>query len=248
MTALHDLAPLCGVPGGWFPLAMLLAGLAGSGLHCVPMCGPFVLGQTVDRMACLPAGRLCELARLRSALLLPYHGGRLSTYALLGAMAGGIGAPAAGLRWAPPLLLALAGVLFGMQALRRLAPARWHLPWRLPASPWLPRRLAALASRIDRRRWTGGLVLGLLLGFLPCGLLYTALVAATASGGATAGAVAMLAFGLGTVPALLLTALVGHALRRATDARVGSLVGAAVMSTNAAILWLLAWRLLAVPT
>jgi sulfite exporter TauE/SafE len=108
----------------------------------------------------------------------------------------------------------------------------------------MPAGLARLARRVDRRRLSGGLALGLLLGFLPCGLLYTALVAAAASGGPLAGGAAMLAFGLGTVPALVATGLAGHALRRAAGIRTRGLAGAAVMGANAVILWVLAWRML----
>ncbi len=55
-----------------------------------------------------------------------------------------------------------------------------------------------------------GYALGLMLGFLPCGLLYGALAAAAASGDPLTGAFAMIAFALGTVPALLAVGLAGH--------------------------------------
>src|SRR3954451_19747079 len=66
----HVLAALCGSGGGIW-LGLLLAGATGSMVHCVPMCGPFVLGQVADRMARLPAARLCEMQRISGALLLP---------------------------------------------------------------------------------------------------------------------------------------------------------------------------------
>src|SRR3954469_3330054 len=68
---------------------LFLAGAAGSVAHCVPMCGGFVLGQAADRMGRLQAGEMCEWRRLRGGLLLPYHFGRLTTYAALGALAAG---------------------------------------------------------------------------------------------------------------------------------------------------------------
>ena len=79
------LGALCGGPeGAASVLGLFLAGLAGSPLHCAPMCGPFVLARAAGRLANVPAGRLCERQRLLSGALLPYHLGRIGTYAALG--------------------------------------------------------------------------------------------------------------------------------------------------------------------
>jgi sulfite exporter TauE/SafE len=212
-------------------VGLWLAGLAGGPMHCAPMCGGFVLGQVSDRMARLPAERLCEAARLRGALLLPYHAGRMTTYALLGAAAGALGGRLAVGGLAGGLLL-LAALLFLLQAM-----ARWR-PGLLPALPAAPpgwtRAVAATARRLP-----SGLPLGLLLGFLPCGLLYGALAAAAATGDPLRGALAMLAFGLGTVPSLLLVGIAGHLAGRHWQARVARLAPA-IMLGNAALLILLA--------
>src|ERR1700760_857703 len=84
------IASLCGaIPwSGGLLVGLFLAGLAGSTMHCVPMCGGFVLGQVADGMARMPAARLCEWRRITNGALLPYHLGRLTTYAALGAVAG----------------------------------------------------------------------------------------------------------------------------------------------------------------
>nr|WP_283949836.1 sulfite exporter TauE/SafE family protein [Limobrevibacterium gyesilva] len=210
------LAALCGpllasgLPWG-LPFGLLLAGLAGSTMHCAPMCGPFVLGQVSDRLARVPAARLCEMSRLGAALLLPYHVGRLTTYTLIGAASAGLG----GLPWldrlAGPLLL-FGALLFLLQAAGRIAPALRRLAPGLDRAPprWV-HAIGALTQRIDRTRWTGGLMLGLALGFLPCGFLYAAIAIAASTGSAGAGALAMLAFGLGTVPSLVVVGLAGRA-------------------------------------
>ena len=83
---LDMLAQLCAPGGLGLPLGLLVAGLTGSVFHCAPMCGPFVLGQVSDRLAGIPAVRLCEMSRLRAGVLWPYHVGRLLTYAGLGAV------------------------------------------------------------------------------------------------------------------------------------------------------------------
>ena len=90
MESLLWLASLCtrdtALQGGLL-FGLFAAGAAGSVVHCGPMCGVFVLGQVSERMARLPSGRLCERQRISSGLLLPYHLGRLTTYAGLGALA-----------------------------------------------------------------------------------------------------------------------------------------------------------------
>src|SRR6185312_14724447 len=95
------IASLCGaIPwSGGLLAGLFLAGLAGSTVHCVPMCGGFVLGQVADRMARVPAARLCEWQRVGRGALLPYHLGRLTTYAGLGALAGLGGAGLGRLPW-----------------------------------------------------------------------------------------------------------------------------------------------------
>ena len=233
---------------GGLILGLLLAGLAGSPMHCVPMCGPFVLGQVADRMVRVPVVRLCELQRIRGGLLLPYHVGRITTYAGLGALAAATGSALSRLPWLgrfSGLLLLLAALLFLGQALRRLVPGLhvW-LPDATVAPAGFVRLIAALAGRLDRSTRLGGLALGMALGFLPCGFLYAALTAASASGGPGAGALAMAAFGAGTVPSLIAVGIAGQAVGRRWQRAVAS-VAPVVMLLNAALLAVLAVRGLA---
>ncbi len=240
MNGLFDaLAAICG-PGqaerGLFLVpALLLAGLAGSVVHCAAMCGPFVLGQVADGMARLPAARMCQGARLRGSLLLPYHAGRLATYAALGAGAGWLG----GLRLPhllPAVLLALAAAGFLVLALRRFQPAMAGGRRTNPG-------ITALAARFGGIGKLRGLPLGLALGLLPCGMVYAALAAA-ASAGPIIGGLAMLAFGLGTVPALIAVGLLGHAAARRWQGAVNR-AAPWLLTGNAAMLMVLAWRALA---
>ncbi len=190
------------------PLALLIAGLAGSVLHCVGMCGPFVLGQVMadtDLRRSLPYG---EWERLKGAALLPYHLGRLTTYAALGAVAGGMTALFAAtteFAWLSVALLLLAALLMTAQALGIAFGGSLPLGGRIA-------RLAAPLSGMQGAPARFGL--GMLLGLLPCGLLYGAIAAAAGSGSVAGGALAMMAFGFGTVPSLVLVAWGGLAVRR----------------------------------
>lgn len=239
--------------GPALPLGLLLAGAAGSVLHCAPMCGPFVLGQVSDRLARIPAALLCEQARLSSALLLPYHAGRLTTYAALGALAAASGAAAGGGSWfgvVPGLLLLTGALLFLVHGLARLRHGWWPAgPGRLPpvlnrAPGFWVRGVRRLTAAVDRRRPGGGFLLGVALGFLPCGLLYAAIAAAAAAGTAIAGALAMVAFGCGTVPGLVAVGVAGQAAGRAWQRGV-AMAAPLILLANAALLGAMAWARLA---
>ncbi len=222
--------------------AMLLAGLAGGATHCAGMCGPFVMTQAAAASDRAASGGV--LRRLAGAALLPYQLGRATGYAALGAVAGGSAGALAHV--ATPRLLAvplgLAAAVMLVQGLGRLpAAARWHLPhlrpvFRLPTA--LQRQVGRLiGSEGAARRFA----LGLLLAFLPCGLLYAALAGAAASGSALAGGLAMAAFALGTVPALTGVALLGRFFGRRFGPRLATVSGIA-LALNAGLLAAMAAR------
>jgi sulfite exporter TauE/SafE len=214
------------------PSSLLLAGLAGSVVHCIGMCGPFVLGQV---MADLDRGPTAygEWRRLSGAALLPYHLGRLTTYAGLGALAGAATALFASTSvfgWLSGGLLVVAAWLMIVQALglafRRNSPLAGVLT-----------RLAAPLSMARGNAARYGL--GVVLGFLPCGLLYGALAAAGGTGAAVDGALAMAAFAAGTMPALVATAWGGLLVRRRLRER-GRWVATPLLIGNAGLMLLLA--------
>jgi len=123
---------------------------------------------------------------------LAWHLGRLTTYGVLGAVVGGLGAQIPGPTWVPAAVAAVWMVWFA----GRLAGVFPEPHLRLPSAlSWVARwiRRPGLAAR-----WTFGMATGL----LPCGLVYAALGMAVGSGGAAAGALTMLCFGLGTLPLL----------------------------------------------
>ncbi|MBM3570478.1 MAG: sulfite exporter TauE/SafE family protein [Alphaproteobacteria bacterium] len=189
---------IAGVGGEASAVALVLglAGLTGGFSHCALMCGPFVLAQ-VPRAALGPT-----LRRLGAATLWPYHLGRGTTYVALAALAAAL-VDLPWLRQAAPWLLAAAGAAFLLRAGESLG---WHgLGVDIGGSG-----LARLAGVVAGNRFLFGLVLGL----LPCGLVYGALLAAAGLGSPTEAALAMAAFVLGTVPGLVLVGYAGIALER----------------------------------
>lgn len=177
---------------------MALLGLAGSALHCGPMCGPLVLGQAASRMACLSCDRMSEPNRFLAGLMPRYHIGRLLTYMALGAAAGLAGGSVAA------LLHPLRALLLFAAAAGLLAFA-WGGVLGGRASP------SVLGGAFLRRAAPGGLVFGMVLGLLPCGLIYTALLASAATCSPFWGAAGMAAFGMATVPILAILGVTGRA-------------------------------------
>ena len=178
--------------------ALLLLGLLTS-LHCVAMCGGIALGQSIGRGGA-PA------ARLGPALL--YNLGRLVSYGLVGAFAGGLGQLAGFSPRAKAILMGLAALAMLAYGLRALGLLRLPLPRRRVRAG-----LGAAASRLVAGK--GPLIAGLANGLMPCGPLQSMQLLALGTGSAAAGALSMLAFGLGTVPLMLgLGALAGLVPRR----------------------------------
>ena len=178
------------------PLALSAALLALFGTaHCAAMCGGFVVSTFTA-----PGGRRMPLA---AALM---HAGRLFSYATAGAIAGAIGAT-------PAMLVGSArfqAILFSLGALvlvvtgLRIAGVRLVRP---PGAGYLEplwRRATQAARRMGPLdTLPKRLGLGLLWGWAPCALVYSALPMALVAGSPARGALVMLAFGAGTLPALL---------------------------------------------
>src|SRR3990167_133338 len=112
----QGLAQVAAQPAG-LPGSLFLAGLAGSLVHCVGMCGPFVLGQVMADATAGTAGNYGEWRRLAGASLIPYHLGRLTTYTMLGAAAGAATAlftATSTFAWLSGALLLIAATLMAM--------------------------------------------------------------------------------------------------------------------------------------
>jgi uncharacterized protein len=190
-----------------------------SSLHCVQMCGPLVLTYSVA--ANTGTGRVSMLA-----LHLSYNAGRTLTYMLLGAIAGlaggtmGFLGQLAGVENLAAVIAGIAMVLAGI-ALFGFTPV--FKSWR---GFVLPARLLRPAGKLMSSRSAGSkFLLGLLMGFLPCGLVYAALMKAVGSATPLAGALTLLAFGMGTSVALVVVGLGSSAATRKL-ARWGTTISA----------------------
>jgi sulfite exporter TauE/SafE len=180
-------------------LAVLLASLFGS-MHCAGMCGAFVA------IAC--GGLDASERGWRGGAMLQgaYHGGRLVSYAALGAAAGAAGslvniaARLAGVQTAAIALAGAAVASFGIVSLFR-ASGMSLAHFRLPQS-WTRRVSRLNAMAVNRPPVVRAGMIGLLTTLLPCGWLYAFAITAAGSGSPLHGAASMVAFWAGTLPAL----------------------------------------------
>jgi len=179
--------------------------------HCLAMCGGIA--------GALGMGTGTVSGRRRLLLAAGFNLGRITSYAVIGLLLGGLvqwGTGAASTLLAPLRLLAgllliamgcyVAGWWLGLTRLEMLAMPLW-------------RRLQPLAAQLmPVSSLRAALALGAVWGWLPCGLVYSTLAWAASSGNAAATALAMFAFGLGTLPAMLGMTWVGERLGRLRQA------------------------------
>lgn len=178
-----------------------LAGLFGSAGHCIAMCGGIISGLTMG----LPTERRRTFRGLLPFLTL-YNGGRIASYAVAGAATGWIGAQVRFwfplwqqwnlALWLSAIFLIVLGLYLGgwwqsITWLERFGSAAW-------------KRIEPLGRRfLPIRTPLQALVVGLVWGWLPCGLVYFTLLWSLTANGPWEGALMMLAFGLGTLPLLI---------------------------------------------
>ena len=178
------------------PFALFALGLA-SGLHCLGMCGGIATAVSV-RQTILPKAKLFQRQLL-------FNAGRIASYSTAGLVAGATGAAFHG-SMALYLIVNILLIFVGLQLVGIRTPMLWLE--RLGAPLW--RRVQPLAAKLlGLNAFAGGMAWGL----IPCGLVYGALGAAALAGSPARGMLAMAAFGLGTLPWLMVAGLAALRLR-----------------------------------
>lgn len=190
-----------------------LIGLFGS-FHCIGMCGPIALA--------LPVQRENRIVLISGRVL--YNLGRAITYAALGLVFGLLGQSLSLAGFQQSVSIA-AGVLILLMVLLpgRYAQKLYLLKPAYGFTNFLKRKFGTL---FRKKSVSATFFIGLLNGFLPCGLVYIAVAGAIASGGILEGATYMFVFGLGTLPVMLAVSLAGNFISLNVRKRVNKLIPA----------------------
>jgi sulfite exporter TauE/SafE len=201
------------VPDSGF-LAVFLIGLLG-GVHCAGMCGGIVSALSLQMPGKSGGGAAWTIH-------LAYNLGRISSYAVAGALMGALGSFGLLLNNALPVQMTLyiAANLMMVALGLYLTGITGALAFTERAGQWLWRRIQPATKRfLPARGAVQAFPLGLLWGWLPCGLVYSVLAMALLTGSALRGAATLLAFGLGTLPNLMLAGLLLARFRSVVQGR-----------------------------
>lgn len=179
-----------------FILSALLLGM-GTSLHCVGMCSPLQFAVLMNK----------DINAFNWRHWITYQSSRIGVYALYGMLFGWIGSS---IRWfgiQQNISLTLGIFILTSIMVIKLSPSIEKKMTYNPAATWLRKKITPF---IFSDTISSKVLAGILNGMLPCGMVYVALAGATAMQSTIQGAIFMMAFGAGTVPLLLATALLGN--------------------------------------
>jgi len=217
-----------------------LAGILG-GVHCLAMCGGFVAAMTGGTSSVRTGGTPMLRARTLAWRQLTYNAGRVTTYALLGAAAGGAGGALLTVAdWVPlQRLIYVVANLFLLALAIAIASRRAAFAWLQDAgNAMFGKALPAVRPLLEADSVFARYALGMIWGLVPCALTYSVLPIAVFAGGAMQGAAVMLAFGIGTLPNLLAAGWILSRAGRWLDAPAVRIAAAVLIAGFAAVgLW-----------
>jgi sulfite exporter TauE/SafE len=218
-------------------LELLLASAASIGLlqgflHCSGMCGPFVLAYSMAMVPKSTDGTAVAPPSVWKVLLrnhLPHNLGRVTAFTVLGVVFGAIGS-----------FLNIIGATTGIEAIAGFIGGGLMIWWAVDEFrtghggafvekwsllQWKPVQ-RYLRQGIHKSSATSAYLSGTILGLHPCGLLFAMLLSASSTGSALRGGLTLLAFGIGTIPALFSVAIVGFYGRKRLQSRTFAYIAA----------------------
>lgn len=178
----------------------LILGLISS-LHCVGMCGPIAMMLPVDR----------NNEAKRVTQIITYHLGRLTAYASIGLIFGllGRGFFLAGLQQKMSIIIGIIMIIVVLIPEKKFA----NYNFSKPIYKIISKVKSSLGAQFKNKSYKSLFTIGLLNGFLPCGMVYVALFGAIAMQSASYGVLYMLLFGLGTMPLMTIVVYINSLLK-----------------------------------
>ena len=207
-------------------ISLISLGFFGGFSHCMGMCGPFVLTQVSNNLAKTPLDKFSNFAKLKNLALLPYHAGRITTYSLLGFLCQLFRKNIQDFtkfHILSSIFLTIASLFFlniffekkisnlirkitfpFAQKLKALKKSGFFTFLKTDFFTKL------ISNLFKNPQGLNGYILGLILGFIPCGLLYGAFLITSTITNPILAISGMFLFGISTFPALFLTASGGY--------------------------------------
>ncbi|MEP6802935.1 MAG: sulfite exporter TauE/SafE family protein [Flavobacterium sp.] len=172
-----------------------------SSLHCIGMCGPIAMMLPVDHQ---------NVAK-KVTQIITYHLGRLSAYAIIGLIFGllGRGFFLAGVQQKMSVIIGLAMIIVVLIPEKTFSKYNFSKP----VYKIISKVKSSLGNQFKKKTYKSLFTIGLLNGFLPCGMVYVALFGAIAMQSAGFGVLYMVLFGLGTVPLMTIVVYVHSLLK-----------------------------------
>ena len=188
-----------------------ILGLLGS-LHCLGMCGPIAFMLPIDRSNRLKSGFQAFI----------YHAGRILAYGIMGALLGALGSGINlfGAQQKLSIVIGALMILVVVVPFKRLG----KLSLTAPLYRSVTYLKNTLGASFQKKTTDAFLTIGFLNGFLPCGLVYMALLGATAMSSTSGGFTYMLLFGMGTIPLMTVAIYFGNAIKSSLKNRIRRLV------------------------
>lgn len=172
-----------------------------SSLHCIGMCGPIAMMLPVDHYN----------QSKKVTQIITYHLGRISSYTLIGLIFGlvGRGLFLAGIQQKMSIFIGIAMILIVLIPEKRFAQHNFSKP----VYKIISKIKYGLGKQFKNKSFKSIYIIGLLNGFLPCGMVYLALFGAIAMQSVSFGILYMLLFGVGTVPLMTIVVYVNSLIK-----------------------------------
>lgn len=226
------------------------------------MCGPFVIAQVSNRLEKTPLDKFSNFEKLKNLSLAPYHLGRATTYSFLGFLCAllfeniqdirNFNFVSAGFLFFASLsflIIFLGKLNFELKTLKKISILLAHKfsyiynAAKFPFSKKRNKKKRLLSLLFKDPRGFKGYILGIILGFIPCGLLYGAFAIAINISNPYLAGFGMFLFAIGTFPSLFLTACGGYVFFK-IDAKFFKIISLFILVINAATLFFMALKLI----